>query len=113
MTNDYFECLQKCKKYRKAKFIDMAEEILMDERQIRRIFGGESDGRIETLVSICLALHLPPQVSFHIIEHSPLSFKQGDRKHMIYQFALRHWYGHSMAQIREQLQRQEDRKSVV
>lgn len=104
MTNNYLECLKKCKEYRKAKFDDMAEEILMSERQIRRIFDGDSDGKIETLAIICLALHLPPQVSFHIIEHSPLSFKQGNNEHLLFQFALRHWYGHPMAQIREQLQ---------
>ncbi len=103
MTNDYLECLKIAKDDRGLSFQDIAEEILMDEKTVRRIFKGESDSRIETLVAVCLALHLPPKVSEHIIKLSPLSFNQHEDKHLLYGFALRSLYGHSMKEIRNKL----------
>ncbi|MCL2049303.1 MAG: hypothetical protein FWG87_11330 [Defluviitaleaceae bacterium] len=62
-------------------FDAIADEIPMEERQVRRIFNGESNGSIQALVSICLILHLPPEISFHIIDKSPLSFSLTDTNH--------------------------------
>lgn len=96
LSNDPMDCLEKVRHWRNISKKDLAEKIPLAEKQIRRIFNGESNGSIETMVSICLALYLPPEISFHIIEKSNLSFKHNDEAHRWYRFALVHFYGQSL-----------------
>lgn len=72
----------------------------MDERQLRRIFKGESNGSLNALISICLAMHLPPEISSHIIEKSPFTLSMGNENHRWYRFVLTYYYGKSMDEIR-------------
>ncbi len=50
---------------------ELAERILVNERTIRRIVNGEEPGSINSIILICLGLHLPPNISSHIIRNSP------------------------------------------
>src|SRR5699024_3267352 len=58
LNNDFCDCMNTVKEWRGYTFIDIAARIPMEERQIRRIFNGESKGSIQALISICLALYL-------------------------------------------------------
>lgn len=100
LSNNYLDCLDKLKKWRKITFVQLANKVLMDERQLRRIFKGESNGSLNALISICLAMHLPPEISFHIIEKSPFTLSMGDENHRWYRFVLIYYYGRSMDEIR-------------
>ena len=100
LSNNYLDCLDKLKKWRKITFVQLANKVLMDERQLRRIFKGESNGSLNALISICLAMHLPPEISFHIIEKSPFTLSMGDENHRWYRFVLTYYYGRSMDEIR-------------
>lgn len=100
LSNNYLDCLDKLKKWRKITFVQLANKVLMDERQLRRIFKGESSGSLNALISICLAMHLPPEISFHIIEKSPFTLSMGDENHRWYRFVLTYYYGRSMDEIR-------------
>lgn len=115
LSNNYLDCLDKLRKWRKITFVKLNKKVLMDERQLRRIFKGESKGSLNALLSICLAMHLPPEISFHIIEKSPFTLSMGDENHRWYRFVLIYYYGKSMDEIRCFLAEHnvEDRKSVV
>lgn len=103
MTNNYIECLRIAKKERKMTYEEIAELIDKDVKTVQRIFTGETNSTLETLVAVCLALHLPTKISRHIIDRSPLAFKQGNEAHVILQFALGTLYKSPMAEIRRQL----------
>lgn len=100
LSNNYLDCLDKLRKWRKITFVKLSKKVLMDERQLRRIFKGESNGSLNALLSICLAMHLPPEISFHIIEKSPFTLSMGYENHRWYRFVLIYYYGKSMNEIR-------------
>jgi hypothetical protein len=100
LSNNYLDCLEKLKKWRKITFVELSKKVLMDERQLRRIFKGESNGSLNALILICLAMHLPAEISFHIIEKSPFTLSMGNEDHRWYRFVLVYYYGKSMDEIR-------------
>jgi transcriptional regulator with XRE-family HTH domain len=106
LSNNYIDCLEQVKTWRKMTYQQIADAIPMEERQVRRIFNGESNGSIPSLVAICLALYLPPEISFHILEKSPLSWSLMKPDHQWYQFVLRHFSGKSIEETRAFLQAQ-------
>lgn len=55
---------------------------------------------IETMVDICLALYLPPEISFHIIEKSNITFKFNEDSHKWYRFVLTTYVGKSLGVTR-------------
>ncbi len=100
LTNDPCDCLEKVLKWRNMTKLDLSKKILCDEKTIRRIFNGESNGTMATMVAICLVLYLPPEISFHIIEKSSLSFKMNDESHQWYHFVLQTHFGKSLEETR-------------
>ncbi|EMG9622864.1 helix-turn-helix transcriptional regulator [Listeria monocytogenes] len=103
LTNDVSDCLQQVLKWRGLTRKELAEKIPMEERQIRRIFSGESSGSLPTLVAICLVLYLPSIISFHIIERSTVSFNFNDPAHKWYYFVLTSCAGKSLEEVRRLL----------
>lgn len=101
LPTDYLTCLEIVKDWRGLTYKELEEKTMLNERTIRGIINGERNGSIESLVSICLALKLPPKISQHIIDHSPHSLKLHDDSHIWYDFALSHLYPKSMNEIRD------------
>jgi hypothetical protein len=66
LPNDYTTCLKIVREWRDVTFEELAERTLINERTIRRIINGESQGSLESLILLCLGLHLPPEISNHI-----------------------------------------------
>src|SRR5690625_979554 len=100
LNNDFCDCLKTVRDWRGYTFKEIAAKIPMEERQIRRIFNGESKGSIQALISICLALYLPPEISFHILNLSqPLS--PVDESHQWYKFILTYYPGKTVQEARE------------
>ncbi|MDG6162104.1 helix-turn-helix transcriptional regulator [Lactococcus formosensis] len=100
LSNDPTDCLKKVLEWRGMTRKALADKIPMEEKQIRRIINGESNGSIQSMVSICLALYLPPEISLHIIEKSNLSFKFNDDSHKWYKFVLMNYVGKSLDETR-------------
>lgn len=100
LSNNPCDCLEKVLKWRRLSKVQLAKKIPMTERQLRRIFKGESNGSMATMVAICLALYLPPEISFHIIEKSALNFKMSDPNHQWYHFVLQTCWGKSIEEVR-------------
>ena len=105
LTTDYRDCLNKAREWRKVTYEELGERIFMDESAARRIINGQTQGSINTLVLICLALHLPPKISKHIIDCSPHSFNFHNESHVLYEFALTHLYSQPLEHIFSFLER--------
>jgi transcriptional regulator with XRE-family HTH domain len=104
LSNDYTKCLKIVREWRDVTFEELAERTLINERTIRRIVNGESKGSLESLVLICLGLHLPPEISNHIIDKSPFSLNYSNEDHIYYRFALNTLFAKTMDEIRGFLQ---------
>ena len=104
LPNSYTSSLKIVRKWKKVTYNELADEIMVNERTIRRIVNGEEPGSINSIVLICLGLHLPPKISNHIISNSPFSLNFNNNSHIWYDFALTHLYAKSMDEIRTFLQ---------
>ena len=104
LPNSYTSSLKIVRMWRKVTYNELAEEIRVNERIIRRIVNGEEPGSINSIVLICLGLHLPPKISNPIISNSPFSLNFNNNSHIWYNFALTHLYAKSMDEIRTFLQ---------
>jgi len=104
LPNSYTSSLKIVREWRNVTFEELAERTLINERTIRRIVSGENQGTLSSLILICLGLHLPPEISNHIIEKSPHSLNYNNQNHIWYRFALTHLYAKPMDEIRAFLQ---------
>lgn len=83
-----------------VNYTELSNRTMLSDKQISRIASGESKGTINSIVLICLGLHLPPDISSHIIETSQCSFDFKNDSHIMYNFILKHHYVKSMDEIR-------------
>lgn len=104
LPNSYNSSLKKVREWRDVTYKELAERTMVNERTIRRIVNGEEPGSINSIILICLGLHLPPKISSHIIRNSPFSLNFNNNSHIWYDFALTHLYPKSMDEIRAFLQ---------
>ena len=81
-------------------YTDIAKEIHVNEKTIRRIFHGES-GSIDNLVAICLSMQLPPMISQHIIKRSKWNLDLTQERHQILYTALQYHHTHCYPKIVE------------
>lgn len=93
--------LQKMMKLRNVSYAELERRIGLDDQTISRIVNGERDPNTESLVMICLGLHLPPGVSEHIISHSPCPLVLQKDAHLWYRFALMYKYPERFLKVDE------------
>lgn len=105
LPTNYHTCLKMVREWKDVTFGELAERTMLSERTIRRIVNGEEQGSLNSLILICLGLHLPPKISNHIINNSPFSLNfHNNNSHIWYDFVLTHLYPQSMGEIRAFLQ---------
>ncbi|WP_350343255.1 transcriptional regulator [Proteinivorax tanatarense] len=104
LPTSYTSSLKMVKKWRGVTFKELGERTKLNERTIRRIVNGEEKCSINSLILLCLSLHLPPEISNHIISNSPVSLNLTDPDHQWYSFALTHLSSQTMDEIRTFLQ---------
>jgi transcriptional regulator with XRE-family HTH domain len=104
LPTNYHTSLKIVREWKDVTFKELAERTMVNERTIRRIVNGEEPGSINSIILICLGLHLPPNISSHIIRNSPFSLNFNNDSHIWYNFALTHLYPKSMDEIRAFLQ---------
>lgn len=104
LPNSYTSSLKIVREWRDVTYKELAERTMVNERTIRRIVNVEEPGSINSIILICLGLHLPPKISNHIIRNSPFSLNFNNNSHIWYDFALTHLYPKSMDEIRAFLQ---------
>ena len=74
----------------------------MDERQVRRIFAGDS-GSLESIVAVIFAMELPPQLSLPLMERSPHRLMASKDEHNWIKIAFMTEWGKSMDEVRAEL----------
>ena len=103
LPNDYERSLKKVWDWKHEKegltYKELAERIHMDDQTISRLINNKRDPSINSLVLICLGMHLPPEISMHLIEKSPVALNFNKNDHIWYKFALTHLSKQSMTSI--------------
>lgn len=87
----------------KITAVEIAKRTGLNEATVRRTLN-DGDTSVNTLVLICLALHLPYKISKHIIEHSPAPLRLSNTDHQWYDFALQVHSGKTVKEVKEILQ---------
>lgn len=94
------ESLKKAIEWKKVTHTEIEKRTGLSAKTISRIISGETQGSTESLVLICLGLHLSPKISNHIIRSSPCPINQNNTDHQWYDFALTYHYAKPMDEIR-------------
>lgn len=97
MPNKFSDAMAYLKKWRGMTNLDIANSIYMSEKQIERIMRGEGT-KLETLVSVCLALGLPPEISEEVLRKGGFAFNQSEQ-HWKLRRLLMFDFGKSMDEI--------------
>lgn len=100
LPNNLPGSLKRLKDWRGVTFSELADRALINERTVRRIVNGEEPGSLNSIILICLALHLPPKISRHVIAQSQFSLSYSNENHIWYQFVLDHKYANTLDEIR-------------
>lgn len=99
LTNDLKKSFEIVKEWRGATYQEIADALSMDLRNIQRIMKGESGRKIENIVSICLYLKLPYEISQHIIHVAGIGYRnETDRTG--YNYLLKYCFAKDMPEIR-------------
>ncbi len=104
LPNNLVGSLQMVRKWKNVTYAELAERTLLNERTLRRVMNGEEGGSLNTIILICLGLHLPPPISRHIISKSGFSLKYSNNDHAWYDHMLQSRYAHKMDENRKFLQ---------
>lgn len=101
LPRDFKGALEALKDWRKMTNQEIADLVCCDERTIRRIINGETSTTIQTIVAICMALKLPPQITFYVIDLSPVKFSMMDQEHYKLHSLIMTGFGKSMSEVRK------------
>jgi len=89
-NNDYIDCLEIARTWRRMTYKDIQEATELSEKTISRTFRRETVPSPENLALICFALRLPYRLSSHIFNCSPcnLTTIHWDKKRSEYDYTL-------------------------
>ena len=105
LTADYKASLQTVIEWRGLTYKEIGEIACISPETVSRCVKGERKD-LNTLFLICLALHLPYNISIKIINDAGFTFSYVNPDHVLYEFVLQHMYGSKMSEIREFLNAQ-------
>lgn len=103
MTDDPEQCMDLLLKWRGLKYTDLGDEIDRDPKTISRTVKGETSPKVETAALICFGLHLPPSISFKLMEVLGCPLSQINPKHQWLCEALYIKYPEPIWAVREYL----------
>jgi len=104
LPNSFTKSLEIVIDWKNVTFVELEKRTMLSSKTISRIVNGENQGSLNSILLICLGLHLPPEISNHIIKNSPFSLNYNNNSHIWYRFALTHLYAKPMDEIRNFLQ---------
>ena len=80
----------------------LAEEANMDLKTVSRMRNNPDYPKsIESVIAVCLAMHLPPAVSSCLLGKSGFTFKMTSEAHLYYKFFMENMYMHPLTQLNE------------
>jgi len=84
MPKDFNEALKFLKKLFRYTEKDITNKIFMSETNFRKLLKGEiKEVQLNTVVSICIAMNLPPEISFLLVKSAGLGFKDTEEHTML------------------------------
>lgn len=84
----------------------LAEQSLVSTKTIQRIRNENNySASLQTIVAICIGLHLPPPLSMDMIRKAGFNFKAANIEQMAYQLLLNSYYQNSIYECNEMLAR--------
>lgn len=105
LNANYLESLQTVIAWRNISYKEISERSGLNAETVSRCVKG-THVTLNTLILICLALHLPYKISMKIINDSPHTLSFANRNHQWYEFALQHLYAKKISEIKEFLAEQ-------
>ncbi|WP_455046378.1 hypothetical protein [Mogibacterium timidum] len=103
-TKDFCKCMQDCRKFADLTYGEIHNRVeFLSEKQIERIFRGESQGTFESIVAIIFAMELPSQLSLPLMERSPHPFILGKQDHIVIRNAMCYLVGKDISEVRKYL----------
>ncbi len=99
LPNDFHSAMIEARKWSGKRMADIAEEVGISDRQLRRAFNGECRNT-GTLLSALLSMNLPKRVILDIMEKSPCPLNYSSREHQLYRRMIDNCEGNSLSEIR-------------
>ena len=92
LNNSFSDSLKKLMEIVEITVEELAEKIDVSPKTIQRLRNGENENpNIKTVVAMCIAMKLPPDLSMHLIETSGHRFKITEED-LVYKFLIRSCY---------------------
>jgi hypothetical protein len=101
-NSDFSFCMKASKDFMGVSYNVIADRVDIDERQVRRIFAGES-GSLETIVAVLFAMELPPQLSLPLMERAPHKLMPANDNHNRIKIAFLTKWGNKIEDVRKHL----------
>jgi len=101
---DYTVCLAKAMEWRNVSAAEIGRRTGLNEATVRRVVKGERNS-LNSLILICLGMHLPYKISTHIINNSPTKLLMSNTNHQWYDFALQYLYPKAVGEIKKELEK--------
>lgn len=103
-NSDFAFCMKESKKLLGLSYNEIADRVGIDERQVRRIFAGDS-GSLESIVAVIFAMELPPQLSLPLMERSPHRLMASKDEHNWIKIAFMTEWGKDLDEVKEELKK--------
>lgn len=100
MSNDYIASLREIMKRKNINQKQLAEKIGVNAETVGRCLSGKTINR-NTLMLICLGLHLPYKCSLKLLESAGCPLVLSDRDHQYYDFVLKMYYHKELVEIQK------------
>ena len=83
----------------------LAENALISAKMVQRMRNDLTYPKnIDSVVAICIGMHLPPELSNALIDKSGFTLRLAQNKaHILYYFFLNHYYTHSIRECNDML----------
>ncbi len=101
LTNNITDSWHKVLKWKGVSQAEVSRRTNISERTIGLIINGERKGDIDTVVLMCLAIHIPFEISEHLLRLSGHVLMMSNEDHVVYNYLLRHKYSESLPEMRE------------
>lgn len=104
LSNNYTKAWKELLKWRGISQAELSRRTMITEKTIGNIINGETSGTLNNVVLMCLAAHLPWDMSDYLIQRSGHQFRFSNDDHIWYRFVLMHMNSKEIPEIQAFLQ---------
>ena len=100
LTNDISDSWHIVLRWKHISQAELSRRTGITERTITTTITGQRTAALENVVLLCLAAHLPSEISEHLLKVSGYVLTSTSEEHVIYNYLLRNKYMESLSDIR-------------